>query len=304
MILRDAAATLGRNLFEFDRAETPGAILFFKLFELFLVAFALKLAWTWTREIGVLRETFLTLGIANYVDPSLFYQTSLPMWMAAIATLCLIVGFFRWWRWAYLIAVALLHVLFAVRYTQGEIPHSSNLFVMSLLGLALASAFFEDGHARRRFTMGFTYFFVGLGYTLAAASKLVATGPLWADGLHLWMWIEEKSVDQMLRWGVVHLTWVQQIALESRFAATLSLLFGMVTESLSWLIWFRRFRVWVLLAIMGLHLGIYFSMQIVFELSFYQFGLLLLPLPALFDRVAVRYRSPIWKAARLCARYT
>jgi hypothetical protein len=298
-----ALTLLGRNLFEFDRAESPGAVVFFKLFELFLVVFAVRLIWMWTAEIGVLSEVVLRLGAANYFDPTLFYGTPLAQIVAGLTTSLLVVGFFRVWSWAYIVAVGLLHLLYAVRYTQGEIPHSANLFVMSLLGLALATLFFDDGHERRRFTMGFTYFFIGLGYTLAAASKLVATGPMWADGLHLWMWIHEKSVDQMLRWGTTELTWVQQIALESRAAATASLLFGLVTEAFAWLIWFRRFRLWILAAIIGLHAGIYYSMQIVFELSFYQLGLLLLPLPALFDTLAVRYRSYVWKTARVCARY-
>lgn len=295
--------TLGRNLFEFDRAESPGAVVFFKLFELFLAVFAVRLAWTWTQEIGVLREVVLRLGAANYFEPTLFYGNSLAAWTSAVLTVLAVVGFFRLWKGAYMSVVLLLHLLYAVRFTQGEIPHSANLFVMSLLGLALATVFFDDGHDRRRFTLGFTYFFIGLGYTMAAVSKMVATGPMWSDGLHLWMWIHEKSADQMLRWGAVNLTWVQELALEHRWVATASLLFGFLTESFAWLIWFRRFRLLILAAIFGLHAGIYYSMQIIFELSFYQFGLLLLPLPALFDWIGTRYRSHLWRTARVAGRY-
>ena len=291
------------NLFEFDRADSPGGVLFFKLFEAFLAVFSVRMAWSWAFEVGPLREVVLPLGVALYVDPRLVYGTPFPLWLAVLVTLLVVLGFFRRFRYGYLIAVVLLHLLYAVRYTQGEIPHSANLFVMSVLGLGLGTAFFDDAHERRRFTLGFTYFFIGLAYTLAALSKLVATGLSWPDGLHLWMWIQEKSVDQMLRYGEVNLTWLQEWALRSRFVATAFLAFGFVTESLSWLVWFRRFRVPVLLAVFGLHFGIYLSMQIVFALSFYQFGLLLLPLPALFDALAHRHRAVMWKAARVCAPY-
>ncbi len=291
------------TLFEFDRADSPGGILFFKLYEFFLAAFSVQLAWKWAFETAPLREVVLQLGLARYFDARLFYGSALPLWVAGVVTVLVVLGFFRRFRYGYLLGVGLLHVLYAVRYTQGEIPHSSNLFMMSVLGLGVATAFFPDAHERRRFTMGFTYFYIGLGYTLAAVSKLVATGVTWPDGLHLWMWIEEKSVDQMLRYGEVHLTWLQEWALRSRPLATAFLTFGFVTEMFSWLVWFRRFRVPVLLAIFGLHFGIYLSMQIVFELSFYQFGLLLLPLPALFDALAQRHRTAVWKAARACAAY-
>ncbi len=299
----NALSRFADNVFEFDRADSPGGVLFFKLFELFLAAFALKIAWRWAFEIGALREVVLPLGIARYVDVQGFYGTPFPFWLAGALTVLVVLGFFRLFRYSYLGAVALLHLLYAVRYTQGEIPHSANLFVMSLLGLGLATAFFDDAHERRRFTLGFTYFFIGLAYTLAAASKLIATGLSWPDGIHLWMWIEEKSVDQMLRYGAVHLTWVQTLALGSRPIATLLLAFGLVTEAFAWLVWFRRLRLPILLAIIGMHFGIYLSMQIVFELSFYQLGLLLLPLPALFDALAQRHRAAVWKAARLCAPY-
>jgi hypothetical protein len=139
----------------------------------------------------------LPLGIAQYVDVSLLFEGARAHWNAGLIAVLALLGFFRVWRWAYLGALLLLHVQYAARYTLGEIPHSANLAGMALLALALAVPAFRTPGRQRRFTLGFTYLFVGLGYTVSGFCKLVGTGIGWPDGHHLWMWINEKKHRQL-----------------------------------------------------------------------------------------------------------
>lgn len=272
------------NLFGFERDETPGERIFFKLFELFVVLGTVYLAWTWGRYILRISDVVLPLGIAQYIDVSVFFGNALPLVNAALITVLLAAGFFRVTRGAYLLAFLLLHFQYAARYSLGEIPHSANLLGMTLLGLALAALFFRRPVQVRRFTLGFTYFFAGLGYTLAGISKLVGTGVSWADGRHLWMWIYEKGVDALSKTGVADFNLLQELALADHTVATAFLAFGMLTELGAWLMWWRRFRTPVILAVLGLHLGIFWVMNIMFYLAFYELVLLGLPWAAWIDR--------------------
>ena len=280
------------SLFTDSIPDTAGGRVFFKLFELFLVGFTIQLSWEWAIYTLRLREVVLPLGIANYIDVSFMFGNSLPLVTAAAISIVFIAGFFRINRWSYLVGMLLFHVLFAVRFSQGEIPHSANLFGMSVLGLAIAMPFFDEAIGRQRFTLGFTYFYLGLAYTLAGICKLIGTGAGWSDGRHLWMWINEKAVDHFSKFGIFELNWLQRLSLDSHVVATLVLTVGLVTEICAVLVWWRRFRKPVLIAILVMHFGIWISMNIMFKLSVYELLLLLLPLPAIFDNY-VKADSPL-----------
>ena len=167
------------------------------------------------------------------------------------------------------------------RRRWGERPELT--LIMASLS-SLAALFFRRPVQVRRFTLGFTYFFAGLGYTLAGISKLVGTGVSWADGRHLWMWIYEKGVDALSKTGVADFNLLQELALADHTVATAFLAFGMLTELGAWLMWWRRFRTPVILAVLGLHLGIFWVMNIMFYLAFYELVLLGLPWAAWIDR--------------------
>lgn len=256
-----------RELFDYDRPETRGEVLLFKLFECFLVVVAVYLAWSWGFYIRRLNAVVLPLGIAQYVDIARLYGTPIPLINAGLITLLAGLGFFRATRFAYLGCFLLLHVQFATRFTLGAIPHSSNMLGMTLLGLALAMLVFDDALHQRRFTLGFTYFFVGLGYTLAGFSKLIGTGLMWADGRHLWMWVHEKGIDVLSKTGALDYNALQELVLQYYPVATAFLAFGLLTELLAFLMWWRRLRTPVILAVLGLHVGIYLVMSIMFYLS-------------------------------------
>ncbi len=280
--------SLLRNLFDFEREETRGDVLFFRLFELFIVLGTLKLAWDWGLYTLRISDVVLPLGIARYVDVSFMFDSPLPLINAVVISLLMLAGFFRMGRFGYLAAFLLLLLQYAARYSLGEIPHSSNMLGMTLLGLALAILSFRDERHRRRFTLGFAYFYIGLGYTLAGISKLVGTGVTWSDGRHMWMWIYEKSIDSFAKTGVLEFNVFQELLLSEIWISTVFLTMGLMTELGAFLLWWKRFRRPVLAAVIALHLGIYLVMGIFFTLAFWELVLLLLPLPAWLDALSER----------------
>ena len=276
---------LWTNLFDFERDETAGEIIFFRLFELFIVGATLYLAWSWGQYITRISDIVLPLGIAIYVDVSFMFGNALPLINAGLISALALAGFLRLSRYAYFAAFLLLHLQFATRYVLGEIPHSSNVLGMTLLGLSLAMLLFQNPRVRRRFTLGFTYFFIGLGYTIAAFCKFIGTGLFWSDGRHLWLWIHEKGIDGLALRGTLDFNLLQEVALASMTVATLFLTIGLLSELFAFLMWWRPLRTPLVLAVIGLHLGIYWIMDIMFTITFMQLILLALPWAVWIDRL-------------------
>lgn len=272
------------NLFGFDDPETRGQRIFRRVFELFIGYGVILLAWEWGQYTLRIGDIVLELGVANWLDISFMHGNSFPLWNAGLITAMIAAGFFRLGKWWYSIAFVLLLFQYAARFTLGEIPHSSNLVGMGLLGFALAELFFDERTSKGRFALGFSYFFIGLGYTSAAISKLVARGITWPDGHHLWMWINEKAVDEIARSGAVELNVLQEMALSNWWIATAFLSIGLLTEAFAWLIWFKKTRIPVVWGILGLHIGIWITMDILFRLSVMELLLLAFPWGALIDR--------------------
>lgn len=254
------------NIFSFSQKESEGEALYFKLFELFVVSFVIHFAWDWGIYIQQISEVVLPLGIAEYIDISFMFDHNISLINAALMTLFAGFGFFRIFsRYSYLIAFALFHLHYAARFSLGEISHGSNFIGMSLLALALALLLFRNPTTYRRFALGFVIFFVGLGYTSAGISKLIGTGLTWPSGEHLWLWIAEREVDVMSGSGVFSPNLIQELALEHHFLATLTLIFGLLTELFGFLIWFKKFRPYIATALIVMHLGVYISMNIMFS---------------------------------------
>ena len=272
-----------QHLFGFEHPETPGKIIFFRIFEVFVAGFTAQIAWKWGFYIRRISDVVLPLGIAQYVDISFLFAPYLSLLNAVLITICLVLGFFRVTRYAYLGGFLLLHFQYAARYSLGEIPHSTNMLGMTLLGLSLAMLFFQEDRLRRRFTLGFAYFFVGMGYTISSFCKLIGTGLYWADGRHLWMWVQEKGIDAFAKYGVLDFNMLQQLALDHYFVATAFLTIGMVTELSAVLLWWRPSRPFAATGLIGLHLGIYLVMNIMFTLSLIELILLGFPWAAWID---------------------
>ncbi|HEX9659548.1 MAG TPA: hypothetical protein VGA18_04570 [Rhodothermales bacterium] len=257
---------LQRELFG-GGGETAIDIFVFKTLETFIVYRAIDYCWRWGVFIQDIGEVVLPLGVASYVDVGFMFENGVSTANAAVATIFMMAGFLRLHRYAYLVSMALFHLQFAARFCLGEIPHSSNFVGMGILALGLGAVLFDDAATRRRFVTGTLVFFIGLAYFTGAVSKLIATGPSWPDGRHLWIWIAEKAADKYAEFGVLELNPVQQLVVNSWLLATVSLAFGLIVEIAAPAFWFERARPFAAVGILALHAGIYLTMRIVFSAS-------------------------------------
>lgn len=276
----------GNQLFEPKRSQTAGEAIFFKLFELFVVFYTIKFAWEWgvyTASRNV--EVVLELGMANYIDVSMFFNNYLALANASFITIIAIFSYFRLgYKWQYLVVMILLHVQYVARFSQGEIPHSQNLIGMSVLCFAIGAIFFPDKKKMPRFVMGSIIFFIGLGYTSAFFAKLIGTGFNWFDGRHLWLWIGEKSIDILSREGVYEANFLQSLALRSTAVASVILLIGWFTEFIGFTMWWKKIRPFTTLMLIGMHFGITMTMNIRFDAFVLQLILVGFPWYILLDR--------------------
>lgn len=253
------------NLFQFDAPDSFGTKFQLRVFEFFTVIYTLLYTWEWAFYIPRLSNVVLPLGLANYIDISIFFSNSISIYNAILITLFSVIPLLlKRGRWMYALAFLLFHLQHVARFSQGEIPHSANLVGFSLMGLGLAALFFKGMKKELSFAFGFALFFMGLGYTSAAISKLIATGVTWVDGYHLWLWMGEKSIDILSLQGEFQYNWLQELAFQSRFLATLILAFGLITELLGFTVWFKKFRPYIIILLVGMHVGINLTMNIFF----------------------------------------
>ncbi len=256
--------SLKKNLFRPDEPETTGQIVFYRMFEFFIVYFVIWFAWYWGVYIPNLGEVLLPLGIANYIDISFMFNSVMGIGNAILITLFVVAGFFRSSKYAYLIAMILFHFHYAARFSQGEISHGSNMVGAALFSLAIAHLAFTKTEYIRKFSLGVLIFFIGLGYVTAAFSKLIGTGPLWVDGSHLWLWIGERSTDMFSQHGHFDLNILQDYILEYHWLATIILTFGFFVELFGWLFWYQKTRPWAATLLISMHIGILLTMNINF----------------------------------------
>jgi hypothetical protein len=281
--------TIVRQIFGFERAETRGDKLHAKLLELFLLLYAVGWAWQWAFFIRRLPAVVVPQGLASYFDLSPLLAGPWALVNAACLTmgaLCVAVGQFR--RALLPGFVLLLHLQYVARHCLGKASHGSQYVGMGVLILAVAAWCMPTAAARRRFELGGSLFCMGVGYSLAALSKLAASGPSWVNGRHLWLWITEKSIDQLANSGHWQQNALQRLCLEHWWLATAILSLGLLTELLGVLLWFPRTRVAITLALIALHLGIFCVLGILFDAFMYQLMVVGLPWSRVFDHVLHR----------------
>ncbi|MFQ5568192.1 MAG: hypothetical protein ACE5G0_00870 [Rhodothermales bacterium] len=286
------------NLFDFEREESVGEIIFYRLFELVVVYLTIRYAWRWGPYLGRLSDVVLPLGIAEYIDITFMFKNNLGIINAVAMTVLVIVGYLRLWRYSYLVTLFLFHLHYVARYSQGEISHGSNIVGIAVLALAVSTLAFKERKQIRRMVLGLCYFFYGLAYTSAALCKLGATGPAWVDGRHLWMWIQERTVDTFSRTGIVDLNGLQQLALDHSFVATAILVFGLLVEFFAFLMWFKRYRAAVITLVLGMHVGILLTMKISFSANVYLLFALAYPWALFIDRGLRRLNSTTFERIR------
>ncbi len=287
---------LVKELFGFERPESKGERLHFKAYEVFLLGYTLYFGWEWGLYIQGIEAVVQPLGIATHVDISVMFHNQLSVLNAVVMTIAAVMGLLRIFpRAAYTVLLLAFHVQYVARYSLGEICHDSHFVGTGIMAIMVAMWLYEDAAKRRRFAFGASFFFIGLGYTSAAVCKLVGTGLHWVDGRHMWLWIGEKSVDAYSKFGVYDLNALQELALSSRVVASLILVSGVLTELVGFLFWFRRYRPYMALACAGLHLGIFFVMNILFDMIIYQLLVLALPWGTWFDRMESWWARPLGK---------
>ncbi len=207
---------LSRHLFGFDRPEASGERFYHRLVETYVVLVSLLFVWRWAALAARLDGVVVPTGMAHYLPITWLQGPAMPYVWAGLLTLLLIAGFVNAWRGAYLAVVVGMHLLHAAHEVLGKVSHASHLVSLALLGFGLAAVLFPARPARGRFALGFTFFFLGFTYGLAALSKLVGTGPSWADGTHLWMWLQEKHIDGIAKLGTHRFNALQRMILGNR----------------------------------------------------------------------------------------
>lgn len=291
---------LVENLFEFEQSQSTGTKIYLRFFELFIVFNTLVYAWRWGLYILKISEAVLPLGIGQYIDPEIFYQNNFGLYNAIFVSVFTVTAFLlKKAKWLYALSFVLMHLMFVARFSQGEIPHSQALLGYSLLGLAIGSCVFKQKDPSLRFAFGFVVFFIGLGYTTAGLSKLVATGFHWVDGRHLWLWIAEKSVDVLSHYGTYQRNFLQELVLDYRWMGTAFLTVGLMTELSGVLVWWKKFRYFEFFMIIGLHAGIYVLMNILF--FYYTIELFIIGFPwykllnKYIDESKINRDSPVYR---------
>lgn len=277
------------NLFRFQKEESRGEVLFYRIFEFFIIVFVLRYAWEWASYIPKLGEVILPLGLANYMDVSFMFTGYYSFINAGLITLFLLLAFIRKFKFSYLMVISLFHLQYVARFSQGEISHGSNMVGMCIFIFAVGFLAFNKPHIRRKFNMGMIYFYIGLSYTSAAFSKLIGTGPYWVDGRHLWLWIGERSTDVLSQHGAFELNFLQEWIIQYHWLATLILIFGLTVEFFGFLFWFRKFRPYIGTFIIGMHFGIEYTMNITFSTYVYVLILASYPWAKWFDMIIKRW---------------
>jgi len=102
------------------------------------------------------------------------------------------------------------------------------------------------------------------------------------------LWIAERQVDTISKFGVGDLNGLQNLIVESTGIGTIVLAFGLVAELLGFMMWWPRYRPYILVVLIGMHLGVASSMNILFDVFIYQLLLFVIPWATLYDGLVLR----------------
>lgn len=261
---------LSQNLFPFERPLTRGEQLHFRLFELLIALSSLRLAWQWSDYVQRLDRVIKPQGIGQYFDVTQLLGSQAVYVLTGVLALCLVLGMTRRSPFAYGAALLIVHVLYVTRHSQGKASHIAHCIGQSLLALTLGAALFRRSSLLfQRFVWGSLICFFGSSYVLAGICKLSYTGIGWPNGAHLLLWIAERQLDVVAASGSFEPNIVQRLIVSHRELGTLMLAFGLTTELLAFLIWFERFRPWMVSGLIAMHVGIGITMNIYFPYNVY-----------------------------------
>lgn len=286
-----------RELFDPREAESYGSRIQTLLFELIVVARAHYELWTWSKIIPLQPGIPKPAGIGRLIDVSFMIDSVAVNANAALTGTFMLLGLTQRLRWGYFLGFCGFHLQYVARFGLGKVQHSTNMLGFALLALAAAHLAYRDPVLRRKAAIGYTVLLFSLAYSLAAIAKLRARGFGWADGHHLWLWINEKRVDVISASGRPQMNMLQRAVLKSLPLATLMLFGGLAAEMCSALMWWRRVRRWTMLALAAMHLGIAYVMKIHFVPSVLILLSLGLPIAELIDFIRRKRATKIEDAA-------
>jgi len=256
--------------YRYAEHPTGGMELYYKLFELMVYSGLLYHVWLWSSAITSSSGVYHPGGLAHYLPLSLMFDPVIPYVNAGIISGMLLLGFFRIMpKYTLSTALLLIHIQYVARFTLGKLPHETVFLGMALLGFVLAVWLVPRNRDRVRFVFVFLIFFMGLAYMMSAAAKIIGTylvspDTFWANGQHLWLWINSRQVSSMSDSGIYTLGFLSSQALNSWFVATAMLSYGLLVEAFGFLLWFDRTRWLIALLLIGLHLGIGMVMGLYF----------------------------------------
>jgi hypothetical protein len=269
------------SIFEFSRPVTKPDLIHFRVLEAFVCGAAIWASWEWALAISGQIATPALLGLAKVTGIPFVSRTSAVLAATGI-TVCACSAFARIRpATSYTAVVGLMHLLYVSRWAYGKANHTDNMVGMTIVCLALGYALFRDDEARRvRGVLGFVFVAIGIIYTFAGLAKLRTTGLGWANGAHLQIWIYEAHTGELARFGQSNFTALQTFLLEHTRIGSLLLAGSLAIECCGAAVCFARTRHFALLAMISLHIGIWFVLDIRF--SFYMIELLILFVPKCF----------------------
>jgi hypothetical protein len=277
-----------RELFDPDEPESYGQKVQSFVFEAVVVLRAQYELWSWTDIIPLQPGIPKPAGIARFIDVSFMIDAFAASANAAFASLFLLLGLTRRLRFGYLLGFLSFHLQYVARFGLGKVQHSTNMLGFAMLALALAHLAYSDPVLRRKASVGLTVLLFCAGYSFAAYAKWRAKGLRWADGHHLWLWVREKRLDVLAASGRPQVNFVQKLVLKNVYIATFFLAGGLLAETASSLLWWRRVRRWIMLALAAMHMGIADVMKIHFVPNVLILLALGLPIAELVEHLRAR----------------
>lgn len=272
--------------------ETSGNIIQFKVFELLVLFLSVRESINWMIYIKNYEEIVVPVGLANYININYLFSEPWMYIHAGLIILFSIAGFIRKSKYSYLVVLILFHILYAARFSFGKVSHGANFLGISLLILFLSFLFYSKPEIRRKFVFEACFFLFGIAYVSAGISKLIGTGLHWPDGQHLLLWIAEKQIDQLSQYGETSLNALQLLITENYWLATCFLLIGLIIELSGFLLWFKKSRPWIALILVGMHIGILFTMNILFDQFILFLVIMALPWFKIIDKYLINIHIP------------
>ena len=270
---------------EVPETLTPYHIINFKLFEFFIVCNAVYLSWYWGLDMRNWSGIITPHGIAHYVDITFLYVNIFPLINASAITVFSILAFLRIKsKWLYAAVFILLLLHFSAIFSGTKLRHDTHFIGVGILSFSLVTFFFKTHKDKYRFIFGFNIFFMGLGYFLSSMSKLIGTGLHWVDGRNLHIWILRKGTEILTDTGLLDFLPMQLLVLDHIALGTLFLVIGLTVEFLAPFFWFRKTRPISTLAILGMHFGIFITLNISFHMNMIQLIIIGLPWPDLLKK--------------------